>query len=129
MTRKRVFVYGANTQGRHGKGAALEAVRFWGAEYGKVGLVGNSYGVITKELRSHRPRVTIEQVAEEVLKLVHTARCSPDLDFVCTEFGTGLAGFSHEEIVRLFLGLDSLPENIYFTPKWANLLIDLDTRA
>lgn len=41
-----VFVFGSNQAGRHGKGAALEAVRKWGAIYGQGwGRQGDSYAM------------------------------------------------------------------------------------
>ena len=47
-----IFVFGSNRQGRHGKGAALTARNKFGAIYGQSeGLQGQSYAIITKELR------------------------------------------------------------------------------
>lgn len=44
-----VFVFGSNLQGRHGKGAALAAVREYGATYGVgVGRQGMAYAIPTK---------------------------------------------------------------------------------
>jgi hypothetical protein len=44
-----VFVFGSNLAGRHGKGAALQAVRF-GAKYGVgVGRAGQTYAIPTKD--------------------------------------------------------------------------------
>ena len=46
-----IFVFGSNTQGRHGKGAALCAKERFGAIYGQAyGLQGQSYAIVTKEL-------------------------------------------------------------------------------
>ena len=45
------FVFGSNTQGRHGKGAALTAKRKFGAIYGQaVGSQGQSFAIVTKDL-------------------------------------------------------------------------------
>jgi len=45
-----VFVFGSNLAGRHGKGAALFAVRHRGAVYGVgEGFRGNSYAIPTKD--------------------------------------------------------------------------------
>jgi hypothetical protein len=45
-----VFVFGSNLAGRHGKGAALCALREHGAIYGLgVGKQGNSYAIPTKD--------------------------------------------------------------------------------
>ena len=45
-----IFVFGSNLAGRHGKGAALHAKKFYGAEYGVgVGPTGNAYAIPTKD--------------------------------------------------------------------------------
>lgn len=50
MTRRPVFVFGSNEAGRHGKGAALTAVRDYGAIYGRAsGPQGSAYGIPTKD--------------------------------------------------------------------------------
>ncbi len=62
-TKRQIFVFGSNRQGRHGKGSALEAVRRHGAVYGQPdGLQGNSYGIVTKELRRDRAPVTLDEI-------------------------------------------------------------------
>ena len=45
----KIFVFGSNLEGKHGKGAALEARKNWGAIYGQgIGRQGNSYAIPTK---------------------------------------------------------------------------------
>jgi len=45
-----VFVFGSNLAGRHGRGAALYALKHYGAVYGEgIGLQGNSYAIPTKD--------------------------------------------------------------------------------
>ena len=47
-----IFVFGSNLAGRHGRGAALAALKEHGAVYGKgIGLQGNSYAIPTKDFR------------------------------------------------------------------------------
>jgi len=49
MTNK-IFVFGSNLAGRHGKGAALHARKHYGAIYGQGwGRQGNSYAIPTKD--------------------------------------------------------------------------------
>ena len=43
-----IFVYGANEKGVHGAGAARLALR-WGAKMGQYELVGQTYGIPTKD--------------------------------------------------------------------------------
>ena len=46
-----IFVFGSNLAGRHGKGAALAALKEHGAVYGHgSGYRGNSYAIPTKGL-------------------------------------------------------------------------------
>ena len=46
-----IFVFGSNTQGRHGLGAAKIALQKFGAKYGQAeGIQGQSYAIITKDL-------------------------------------------------------------------------------
>lgn len=46
-----IFVFGSNTEGRHGAGAAKVAKDDFGAIYGQAeGLQGNAYAIITKDL-------------------------------------------------------------------------------
>ena len=47
---KPIFVFGSNTAGRHGLGAAKVALSRFGALYGQgYGLQGNSFGIPTKD--------------------------------------------------------------------------------
>ena len=48
LKENQIFVYGSNSAGKHGLGAAKQALKF-GAQYGKVGLVNNTYGLNTKD--------------------------------------------------------------------------------
>ena len=112
-----IFVYGANTQGRHGKGAALTAVRKYGAMFGKVGLSGKSYGVITKELRKDYPKITVADLTKEVEKLISTCIAYPEDTFWCTPFGTGLAGFSHDTMKAIFKEIN-IPPNLILPEEW-----------
>lgn len=102
---KSIFVFGSNRQGRHGKGAALEAKLKHGAIYGQAeGLQGNSYAIITKELRPGYPKVQLSEVLDGVLRFLKFAGNNPHLLFFVTPIGCGLAGFKVSEIAPMFLG-------------------------
>ncbi len=102
---KTIFVFGSNRQGRHGKGAALAARQFYGAIYGQAkGLQGNSYAIITKELRSSHTKVTLEEVRSGVTEFLLFAKDNPNMTFKVSPIGCGLAGFSPTEIAPLFKG-------------------------
>ena len=109
-----IFVGGVNPQGRHGKGAALTMKEHFGAIYGQAeGLMGESYGVITKELRSDHPPITIRQVGEGIVRMLACATSLPHKTFYVTKLGTQLAYFSVKQIGDIFRFLmPLLPINV-----------------
>ena len=77
-----IFVFGSNTEGRHGAGAAKVAREQFGAIYGQgQGLQGNSYALPTKDLRVKENRglrsISKEDIVESIKKLYETARQHP----------------------------------------------------
>ncbi len=98
-----IFVFGSNREGRHGKGAALTAVKHHGAKYGQAeGLQGRSYAIVTKELRPWMQPVTLWEVQQGVDKFIRFAAQHPEHTFLITRIGCGLAGFKWEQIAPLF---------------------------
>jgi hypothetical protein len=97
-----VFVFGSNPQGRHGKGAALHAKRYFNAKYGQAsGLQGRSYGIITKDLRRGKRSVSLSSIYKQLQVLREFAESNQQLVFFMTKIGTGLAGFTEKEIKSL----------------------------
>jgi hypothetical protein len=97
----RIFVFGSNLAGRHGKGAALAAVREHGAEYGVgEGRTGNAYAVPTKDGRLKTR--TLNSIKASVDAFLVYASGHPDLTFQVTALGTGLAGYRHAQIAPMF---------------------------
>lgn len=113
-----IFVFGSNTAGRHGKGAALHARREHGAIYGQGhGLQGNAYAIPTKDERLQTlPLDVIERHVKGFLKY---AEGRPDLTFNVTAIGTGLAGYSHDQIAPMFKGFTP---NCNMPDEWQGLL-------
>ena len=98
-----IFTFGSNRQGRHGKGAALTARTKFGGINGKAnGLQGQSYAIVTKELRKNYQAVTLDDVKEGVDTFIQFASVNTHLYFLVTEIGCGLAQFKIEEIAPLF---------------------------
>lgn len=96
-----IFVFGSNTIGKHGKGAAKTALKF-GAQYGKgIGLVGKTYGIPTKGSSMKVP-LTIPQIKKYVDDFIVFAKANPQLTFLCTEVGCGLSKMKPKEIAPLF---------------------------
>lgn len=100
-----IFVFGSNREGRHGKGAALIARKRWGAVYGQhEGLQGDSYAIVTKELRPDVFPVTLQEISIGVNTFKLFAAEHRNWTFILTPIGCGLAGFKPEQIKPLFEG-------------------------
>ena len=98
-----VFVFGSNTEGKHGDGAAKTAVDKFGAKYGEPkGLQGQSYAIITKDLSKGKRSVSLDSIYNQVIDLNDRAKVRDDLKFYVTKFGTDLAGFTTEEIKQIW---------------------------
>jgi hypothetical protein len=97
-----VFVFGSNAAGMHFAGAAATAHEKFGAVWGEGhGLHGQSYAIDTMS--------GFETIAAEVATFLEFARQHPELRFLVTEIGCGIAGFTPEQIGPLFVGS---PENV-----------------
>jgi len=96
-----IFVFGSNLAGRHGKGAAFSAKKWYGATQGQgEGLSGQSYALPTKDERlTTLPLDVIEQYVDRFKAF---AAQRPDLVFHLTPIGCGLAGYSVAQIAPLF---------------------------
>lgn len=120
-----IFVFGSNTQGRHGKGAALIAKNKFGAEYGNPeGPQGQSYAIITKDLtkRTH-PSRTPEQIKEQIHNLYEYAKENPDKEFLVAYSGTGqnLNAYSNQEMADMF-NSEPIPNNVVFEQEFNKLI-------
>ena len=91
-----VFVFGSNLAGMHGGGAAATAHRCFGAVWGKgVGLQGRSYAIPTMQ-------GGVKTVKPYVDEFIEFAKNHPELHFLVTKIGCGIAGFREEQIAPLF---------------------------
>lgn len=99
----KIFVFGSNTQGRHGKGAALYAKNNYGAIYGQSrGRQGNSYAIVTKDISTPNSVVLLSDIAKDVEDFIVYAKEHPELSFIITKIGCGLAGFDEYQIAPMF---------------------------
>lgn len=114
----RIFVFGSNLAGRHGKGAALLARQQRGAVYGQgVGLQGDSYAIPTKDQRIKTlPLNTIEKYVNDFIEF---ATNNPEMVFEVTAIGTGLAGYAHSQIAPMF---KRAPSNCILPAEWQKIL-------
>ena len=98
-----IFVFGSNLAGAHAGGAARVAVEKFGAVMGQgVGLQGQSYAIPTMQGGPD----TILPYVEEFIRF---ADMHPELTFLVTKIGCGIAGFTPREIAPLFAGPVNVP--------------------
>lgn len=116
-----IFVFGSNQSGRHGKGAAKTALG-WGAIWGQAeGLQGRTYGIPTKDA-SIRKTLSLGEISAYVERFIDFAKSRPDLTFLVTEIGCGLAGLKPKEVAPLFESAAEV-ENIHLPEKfWRKIL-------
>lgn len=127
LKNNQIFVFGSNTQGRHGKGTALIARQKFGAKYGQSsGLQGKSWAMITTDLTKYeRPSVPKKKVIEEIGKLYEFASENPELEFLVAYTGTNtknLSGFTNQEFANMFSHY-TIPNNIIFEEEFSKLLL------
>ena len=100
-----IFVFGSNLQGHHYGGAARIANEKFGAIFGQgVGLQGQSYAIPTMQ-------GGVETIRPYVDEFIEFAKQHPELTFLVTRIGCGIAGFKDSEIAPLFRGAIGI-ENI-----------------
>lgn len=107
-----IFVFGSNLAGMHGGGAARIARLHFGAVMGKgVGLQGQSYAIPTMQ-------GGVEAIRPYVNDFLDFAKHHPEMQFLVTPIGCGIAGFEAEDIAPLFekakeMKNISLPESFW----------------
>ena len=111
-----IFVFGSNLDGMHGGGAARAAYNKFGAIWGQgVGLQGQSYGIPTMH-------GGVDVIKPYVNEFIDFAKSHPQLKFLVTRIGCGIAGFRDEEIAPLFKDAIEI-ENIYLPKSFYNILL------
>jgi len=117
---KAVFVFGSNSAGVHGAGAAKEAYSKHGARYGKgYGHHGDSFAIPTKDMEIET--LPLHRVKQYVEGFLAYANCHRKQTFHVTRIGCGLAGFKDEEIAPLF---EKATANCWFDTGWTPFLGD-----
>ena len=106
-----IFVFGSNLRGIHGGGAARVAFQKFGAIWGEgVGLHGQSYGIPTMQ-------GGVETIRPYVDEFLEYAKAHPNLTFLVTRIGCGIAGFTDGEISPLFEKAHQI-ENVVLPEGW-----------
>jgi hypothetical protein len=107
-----VFVFGSNASGAHAGGAARFALDRFGAVWGQSeGLQGQSYGIDTMS--------GLVEFEAQAARFVAFARSRPDLRFLVTEVGCGIAGYAPREVAGFFAGA---PDNVVLPESFAAVL-------
>lgn len=145
LEKNQIFVFGSNPSGIHGAGSAKVAIKF-GALYGKGrGLVGQTYALPTKNLKSNffeketgilyektgDCSISKEQIINNIRELYGIAIDNPNKEFLIAytfdqDFSgnilKGLNGYNSLEMLEMFLNLDNIPENIIFHQSYFDFL-------
>ena len=109
-----IFVFGSNLVGRHGKGAAKDAVKLHGAVYGQgIGRQGNAYAIPTKDRDLYT--LPLQVIRDFVDIFISYARKNQELTFNVTRIGCGLAGYKERDISPMF---KDAPENCILPEGW-----------
>ena len=109
-----IFVFGSNIQGSHGGGAAWYAYKNFGAEWGVgEGLTGRTYALPTME--------GVSSLKHAVEHFIACVKQHPELTFLVTAVGCGIAGYTPQEVAPLFKDALAL-ENVYLPQVFVDVL-------
>lgn len=115
LQENQVFVFGSNLAGMHGGGAARIARLRFGAVMGNgVGMQGRSYAIPTMQGGT-------ETIRPYVNDFIAYAKEHPELTFLVTPIGCGIAGFEPEDIAPLFEEASNV-ENIWLPESFWEVL-------
>lgn len=112
-----VFVFGSNIDGHHGGGAAYFAYRTFGAVWGVgEGLTGHCYALPTMEGATSFRRA--------VATFIDCAKQHPNLIFLVTAVGCGIAGYTSDEVAPMFRDAVNVP-NVYLPKCFWDIIEEL----
>lgn len=115
LKKNQIFVFGSNIAGQHGGGAARFAMQNFGAVWGEgVGRTGQCYAIPTMH-------GGIDTIGPYVHDFISYAADHPELEFLVTPIGCGIASFSEDEMAILFLDALSYG-NIVLPKKFVEIL-------
>jgi len=111
-----IFVFGSNGEGYHYSGAARYAHEHFGAVMGRGhGIQGKSYAINTMS--------GLGIIQHRVWVFINYAKHFPETIFLVTEIGTGIAGYTSEQIAPLFKEAMTI-QNIHLPEKFWNILLN-----
>ena len=98
---RQVFVFGSNALGYHTGGASGTARKKFGAVWGQAeGLQGQSYAIPVDYGKNVRKD---NEVKAAVDRFIAFAKAHPELFFLVTRVGCGIAGYHDEEMAQFFI--------------------------
>lgn len=107
-----IFVFGSNSSGFHGGGAAHFAYERFGAVWGQSeGLQGQSYAIDTMS--------GLTVLEEQAGRFLAFAEAHPELRFLVTEVGCGIAGYTPDDVAGFFRGA---PANVVLPDSFVEVL-------
>ena len=113
-----IFVFGSNLNGNHAGGAAKQAQESFGAINGiGEGIMGQSYAFPT--LDKKMKKVSEVSLYSNKNKLYEYAKENPTKTFLVTKVGCGIAGFTEDEMKKIFKG--DKPKNVILPAGWAKV--------
>lgn len=115
LNHNEIFVFGSNLMGAHAGGAAYAAYKHFGAVWGNgVGLQGQSYAIPTMQ-------GGVETIKPYVDEFIGFAKQHPEMKFLVTPIGCGIAGFEPIDIAPLFRDATDV-ENVYLPESFWDIL-------
>jgi hypothetical protein len=115
-----IFVFGSNTAGIHGAGAAKLAHQKFGAIWGVgFGLAGQSFAIPSKDDKIET--MPLNMIQSYVTQFIKFTKTMPQLTFLVIEIGCGLANLTPEEVAPLFKDAVNI-ENIHLPERFWNVL-------
>ena len=110
-----IFVFGSNAAGRHEGGASRLALEKFGAINGLgEGLQGQSYAIPSTEGKI--------ELREAICRFMNFARQHPELTFLVTRIGCGVAGYKVEEVAPFFSAAVNF-ENVWLPQEFWEAII------
>lgn len=101
LSQGEVFVFGSNTKGEHGGGAARIAHIKFDAEWGVgEGMTGRCYAIPT--LYGNRDKVSKEDFIGSLAQFIRFASEHKNMTFFLTKVGCGIAGWDIDEVRTIF---------------------------
>lgn len=114
LQQNEIFVFGSNSKGLHGGGAARYAFLHFGAVWGEGrGLHGRTYAIDTMS--------GLDAMRDEVREFVGFASAHPSLRFLVTEIGCGIAGYTPADVAPFF---GDAPDNVVLPGSFAQVIRD-----